>query len=63
MPLSINSKSFSRSSSPRSAEIQTQMDASTGALETVAVKPKKTNITVRLFTLAWAPTEKTQPAN
>ena len=26
-----------------------------GALETVAVKPKKTNITVGLFTLAWAP--------
>jgi hypothetical protein len=37
------------------AEIQSQMDASTAALETISVKPKKTNINVRLFTLAWAP--------
>jgi hypothetical protein len=35
--------------------IQEQMDAATGALETIAVKPKKTNITIRMFTLAWAP--------
>ena len=37
------------------AEIQSQMDAATASLETIAVKPKKTNISVRLFTLAWAP--------
>ena len=37
------------------AEIQTQMDASTAALETISVKPKKTNINIRMFTLAWAP--------
>jgi hypothetical protein len=37
------------------AEIQTQMDSSTAALETLPVKPKKTNINVRLFTLAWLP--------
>ena len=35
--------------------IQEQMDAATGALETIAVKPKKTNINIRMFTLAWAP--------
>ena len=37
------------------AEIRTQMDASTAKLETISIKPKKTNISVRLFTLAWAP--------
>lgn len=37
------------------AAIQAQMDAATGTLETIAVKPKKTNIAIRLFTLAWAP--------
>ena len=37
------------------AEIQAQMDAATGALETIAVKPKKSHISIRLFTLAWAP--------
>ncbi len=37
------------------AEIQSQMDASTAALETISIKPKKTNINVRMFTLAWAP--------
>ena len=31
------------------------MDASTAALETISIKPKKTNINVRMFTLAWAP--------
>ncbi len=35
--------------------IQAQMDAAGATLETVVVKPKKTNINVRLFTLAWAP--------
>lgn len=35
--------------------IQAQMDAASGALDTIAVKPKKTNISIRLFTLAWAP--------
>ena len=34
------------------AEIQTHMDASTAALETISIKPKKTNINVRMFTLA-----------
>jgi hypothetical protein len=37
------------------AVIHSQMDATAAPLETVAVKPKKTNINVRLFTLAWAP--------
>jgi DNA helicase HerA-like ATPase/prefoldin subunit 5 len=37
------------------AEIQSRMDATTAALETIAIKPKKANINVRLFTLAWAP--------
>jgi hypothetical protein len=37
------------------AEIQTQMDSSATALECIPVKPKKTNINVRLFTLAWLP--------
>jgi hypothetical protein len=31
------------------------MDATAAPLETVEVKPKKANINVRLFTLAWAP--------
>ena len=30
-------------------------DRTAEAFETVAIKPKKTNISVRLFTLAWAP--------
>jgi hypothetical protein len=37
------------------AEIQSQMDSSVAALETAPVKPKKANINVRLFTLAWLP--------
>jgi hypothetical protein len=37
------------------AEIQSQMDASTAALETISIKPKKANINIRMFTLAWAP--------
>ena len=39
----------------RATAIQEQMDAAAGALETIAVKPKKTNIAIRMFTLAWAP--------
>ena len=37
------------------SEIQSQMDSATASLETIAVKPKKANISVRMFTLAWAP--------
>jgi hypothetical protein len=37
------------------AEIQSQMDASATALDPIQVKPKKTNINIRLFTLAWLP--------
>jgi prefoldin subunit 5 len=37
------------------AAIHSQMDATAAPLETVEVKPKKANINVRLFTLAWAP--------
>jgi hypothetical protein len=37
------------------AAIQAQMDAATGTLETIAVKPNKTHIAIRLFTLACAP--------
>ena len=40
------------------ATIQSQMES--GPLERVAVKPKKTNISVRMFTLAWAPYSKSQ---
>jgi hypothetical protein len=35
--------------------LQTTHDVDSVSLEAVAVKPKKTNINVRLFTLAWAP--------
>jgi hypothetical protein len=35
--------------------IQAQYDASAVSLEAVSVKPKKSTINVRLFTLAWAP--------
>jgi hypothetical protein len=35
--------------------IQSRLDASNEPLEVVSVKPKKTNIQVRLLTLAWAP--------
>lgn len=35
--------------------LQEQFDLSSGPLETISVKPKKTNITIRLLTLAWAP--------
>lgn len=37
------------------AEVQAQMDAASGALDTIAIKPRKSNISIRLFTLAWAP--------
>ena len=40
------------------AEIQSQNDASATPLDPVQVKPKKTNINVRLFTLAWLPYSK-----
>jgi hypothetical protein len=36
-------------------ELQAKVDAATEPLETVAVKPKKTNISVRLAALAWVP--------
>ena len=43
--------------------IQTRMDASNEPLEVVSVKPKKSNIQVRLLTLAWAPyDENSKPA-
>jgi hypothetical protein len=35
--------------------IQLQFEASAVNLEAISIKPKKTNINVRLFTLAWAP--------
>jgi hypothetical protein len=40
------------------AEVQTvqmQFDTSVVSLEAISIKPKKANINVRLFTLAWAP--------
>jgi hypothetical protein len=37
------------------AGIQAQMDANATALDVIQVKPKKANINVRLFTLAWLP--------
>ena len=45
------------------AQIQASMDASSVPVETVAIKPKKTNINVRLFTLAWAPYVKDPSGN
>lgn len=39
-------------------QIQAAMDPATEPLERIIVKPKKTNIAVRLFTLAWAPYRK-----
>jgi hypothetical protein len=36
-------------------KVQAQFDPGMAPVETVAIKPKKTNIQVRLFTLAWAP--------
>jgi hypothetical protein len=37
------------------AQIDQQCDPQTAALETITLKPKKTNITVRSLVLAWAP--------
>jgi hypothetical protein len=37
------------------AALQARNDPSTETLEKVVVRPKKTNITIRLFSLAWAP--------
>ncbi len=37
------------------AEVQSQVDPLTEALETVTVKPKKTNISVQLVALVWTP--------
>jgi DNA helicase HerA-like ATPase len=43
--------------------IQRRMDASNEPLDVVSIKPKKTNIQVRLLTLAWAPyDEQSRPA-
>ena len=38
-----------------SAELQAQADPMTEALETITIKPKKTNITVQVVALTWAP--------
>jgi len=35
--------------------VQFRLDASNELLEVVVIKPKKTNVQVRLITLAWAP--------
>jgi len=37
------------------AELHVKIDPATEALETIEIKPKRTNITVQLVTLAWAP--------
>jgi hypothetical protein len=39
----------------KTEELQSKIDLGTEQLETIAVKPKKTNISVRLLTLAWVP--------
>jgi hypothetical protein len=44
------------------AALQARIDPSTEQLEKVTVRPKKTNITVRLFALAWAPYRSEAPA-
>jgi hypothetical protein len=38
-----------------SAELTSRLDTLTEPLDTISIKPKKTNISVRLVTLAWAP--------
>jgi hypothetical protein len=35
--------------------IQAKIDPATEAFEPISIKPKKTDISVRVFTLAWAP--------
>jgi hypothetical protein len=39
-----------------------RIDPMTEPLTTIAIKPKKVNISVRLFTLAWAPYTEGNPA-
>jgi len=39
-----------------------KIDPMTEPLTTLAIKPKKTNISIRLFTLAWAPYTDGKPA-
>ncbi|HET8548875.1 MAG TPA: hypothetical protein VFL57_12755 [Bryobacteraceae bacterium] len=46
----------------KTEELQTKIDAATDPLETITIKPKKTNIAVRLLTLAWAPYRGGEPA-
>jgi hypothetical protein len=42
--------------------LQLKIDPMTEPLTTIAIKPKKTNISIRLFTLAWAPYTEGKPA-
>jgi hypothetical protein len=35
--------------------LEKAIDPQTEALETISLKPKKSNIAIKLFTLAWAP--------
>jgi hypothetical protein len=37
------------------AALQARTDPASEVLDRVCIKPKKTNISIRLFTLAWAP--------
>jgi ribonuclease I len=37
------------------AELQSKVDPLTEELQTVSIKPKKTNISVQLVALVWAP--------
>jgi hypothetical protein len=37
------------------AELQARTDPATEVLETIEMRPKRTNITVQLVTLVWAP--------
>ena len=46
----------------KTEELQTKIDTATEPLEAVTIKPKKTNISVRLFTLAWVPYRNGEPA-
>jgi hypothetical protein len=42
--------------------LQSKIDPMAEPLTTIAIKPKKTNISIRLFTLAWAPYTEGKPA-
>ena len=42
--------------------MQSKIDPMTEPLTTIAIKPKKTNISIRLFSLAWAPYANGTPA-